>query len=40
LEYAQKQQEAAGIDSTIPINPSGKDKSVNLEFLPVVFDCF
>jgi hypothetical protein len=26
LEYAQKQQQAAEIDSTIPINLSGKDK--------------
>jgi hypothetical protein len=32
LEYAQKQQEAAGIDSTIPINPSGKDKRINQRF--------
>jgi hypothetical protein len=30
LEYAQKQQEEAGINPTIPINPSGKDKRVNL----------
>jgi len=26
LEYAQKQQETDGINQTIQINPSGKDK--------------
>jgi len=30
LEYAQKQQETDGINQTIPINPSGKDKRIDL----------
>jgi hypothetical protein len=30
LEYAQKQQETDGINQTIQINPSGKDKRIDL----------